>query len=59
MAKDLNQGSVQAIIAHELAEYEHGSDHEQALITGPETTLRISHAARQMLRQMEAGWRGK
>jgi hypothetical protein len=48
----------QAIIAHELAEHEHG-DHELALIAGPETTLPISHAARELLRQMEKGWKGK
>jgi hypothetical protein len=48
----------QAIIAHELAEHEYG-DHELALIAGPETKLPISHAARELLRQMERGWRGK
>jgi hypothetical protein len=49
----------QAIIAHELAEYEYGGDHELALIAGPETTLPISHAARELLKQMERGWRGR
>ena len=49
----------QAIIAHELAEHDNGDDHELALIAGPETTLPISHAARELLRRMEAGWRGK
>ncbi len=48
----------QAIIAHELAEHEHG-DHELALIAGPETKLPISHAARELLGKMEAGWRGR
>lgn len=48
----------QAIIAHELAEAEHG-DHELALIAGPETTLPISHAARELLRKMEAGWKSR
>ena len=47
----------QAIIAHELAEHEYGGDHELALIAGPETKLPISHAARELLRQMERGWR--
>jgi hypothetical protein len=49
----------QAIIAHELAEHEYGGDHELALIAGPETKLPISHKAREMLRKMEAGWRGR
>jgi hypothetical protein len=49
----------QAIIAHELAEHEYGGDHELALIAGPETKLRISQTARELLRQMERGWRGK
>ena len=48
----------QAIIAHELAEHEHG-DHELALIAGPETPLPISHAARELLRAQEAGYRGR
>jgi len=49
----------QAIIAHELAEHEYGGDHELALIAGPETKLPISHAARELLKQMERGWRGE
>jgi hypothetical protein len=49
---------VQAIIAHELAEHEYGGDHELALIAGPETKLPISHAAKELLKQMERGWRG-
>jgi len=49
----------QAIIAHELAEHEYSGDRELALIAGPETKLPISHAARELLRQMERGWRGK
>ena len=49
----------QAIIAHECAEYEYGRDHELALIAGPETTLPISQAARELLRSMEKGWRGR
>ena len=48
----------QAIIAHELAEHDFG-DHELALIAGPETRLPISHAARELLRQMERGWKGR
>ena len=49
----------QAIVAHELAEYENGGDHELALIAGPETKLPISHAARELLRKMEIGWKGR
>lgn len=49
---------MQAIIAHEKAEHHHDGDHELALIAGPETTLPISHAARELLRAMEAGWKG-
>ncbi len=48
-----------AIIAHELAEHEYGGDHELALIAGPETKLPISHTARELLRKMESGWRGR
>ena len=48
----------QAIIAHELAEHE-DKDHELALIAGPKTELPISHAARELLRQMERGWKGR
>jgi hypothetical protein len=46
----------QAIIAHELSEHEYGGDHELALIAAPETTLPISHAARELLKRMERGW---
>ncbi|QDV34884.1 hypothetical protein [Tautonia plasticadhaerens] len=52
------QDRAQAIIAHELAEHEYG-DHELALIAAPETNLPISYAARELLRRMEAGWRGR
>lgn len=48
----------QAIIAHELAEAEYDGDHELALIAGPETELPVSHAARELLRRMEAAWLG-
>jgi hypothetical protein len=49
---------IQAIIAHEKAEYENHSDHELALIAAPETKLPISHGAREILRAMESGWKG-
>ena len=48
----------QAIIAHEIAEHEYGGDHELALIAGSETKLAISREARELLKKMEAGWRG-
>jgi hypothetical protein len=49
----------EAIIAHELAEHEHNGDHELALIAAAETVLPVSHEARELLRQMEKGWRGR
>jgi hypothetical protein len=49
----------QPIIAHELAEHEYGGDHELALVAGPESKLPISREARELLRQMERGWRAK
>ncbi len=49
----------QAIIAHEIAEAQYKGDHELALIAAPETKLPISRAARELLRQMERGWRGQ
>ena len=48
----------QAIIAHEIAEHEYDGDHELALIAGSETKLAISSEARELLKKMEAGWRG-
>ena len=48
---------IEAIIAHEVAEHEQGGDHELALIAGAETKLPVSFAAREMLRQMERGFR--
>jgi hypothetical protein len=50
---------IQAIIAHEKAEYEHNGDHELALIAAPETGLLISDRAREILRSQESGWRGR
>jgi hypothetical protein len=49
---------IEAIIAHEKAEHEY-KDHELALIAGAETDLPVSHEARELLGQMEQGWRGK
>ena len=49
----------QAIIAHELAEYEHQGNQQLALIAGPDTEMPISHSARELLRAMEKGWRSR
>lgn len=53
------QSRTEAIITHELAEYECGGDHELALIAGAETKRPISQAARELLRAMQKGWRGR
>jgi hypothetical protein len=50
---------IQAIIAYEKAEHEHGGDHELALIAASETELPISHEARELLRAQEQGYRGR
>jgi hypothetical protein len=50
---------MQAIIAHEKAEFENHSDHELALIAAPETDLPISRGTRAMLRSQERGWKGR
>ena len=49
---------MQAITAHEKAEHEAGS-HEGALRLGAETELPVSHGAREILRAMERGWKGR
>jgi hypothetical protein len=48
---------IQAIIAHERAEYEY-DDHELVLIAAPKTDLPISERAMEILRAMESGWKG-
>jgi hypothetical protein len=50
---------IQAIVVHERAEHQYNGDHELALIAAPETTLPISHAARELLRAQEAGWKSR
>jgi hypothetical protein len=50
---------MQAIIAHERAEWEHNGDHELALIAAPETDLPISKRAKEILREQESGWKGR
>jgi hypothetical protein len=47
---------IEATIAHEQAEYEYNGDHELALIAAAETELPVSHAAKELLKQMEKGW---
>ncbi len=48
---------IDAIIAHEIGEADHGS-HESALKVAPQTELRISTRAREILVQMRSGWKG-
>jgi hypothetical protein len=48
-----------AIIAHEYEEYRNGFDHREALKAAPRTDLPISDRAREILRAMEKGWKGK
>src|SRR5208337_627833 len=47
-----------ALIAHEDEEYRTG-DHQKALKAAPQTELPISDRAREILRAMERGWRGR
>jgi len=49
---------MQAAGAHEYEEHE-GGTHEQALRRGPDTLLPVSAEAREMLRKMRDGWRGR
>jgi hypothetical protein len=46
---------MQAAGAHEYEEHE-GGGHEEALRRGPDTGLKISEPAREMLRKMRDGW---
>ena len=50
---------MRAVVAHEVAEKACGGDHEAALAAASETTLPITNAARELLRAMEAGFRGR
>jgi hypothetical protein len=49
---------MQAASAHEFEEHEGGS-HEAALKRGPDTALPVSEPAREMLRKMRDGWKGR
>ncbi len=47
---------IDAIIAHEISEADHGT-HEAALKMAPKTELLINDRARRILVEMEKGWR--
>lgn len=47
-----------ALIAHEDTEWRTG-DHDEAVKTAPETELPITESAREILREMRKGWRGR
>jgi len=49
---------IDAIIAHEISEAEHAT-HEAALKAAPQTEMPITHRAREILRAMERGWKGR
>ncbi len=49
---------MQAAGVHEYEEHEGGS-HEAALACGPDTALPVSEPAREMLRKMRDGWKGR
>jgi hypothetical protein len=48
-----------AIIAHEYEEHRNEFDHRRALEAAPRTDLAITELAREILRAMEKGWRGR
>ena len=48
-----------ALIAHEDAEWRMRGDHDAAVRVAPETELPISVRAREILREMRKGWRGR
>ncbi len=49
---------IDAIIAHEISEADHAT-HESALKAAPQTEMPITHRAREILRAMERGWKGR
>ena len=49
---------IDAIIAHEISEADHAT-HEAALKAAPQTEMPITHRAREILRAMERGWKGR
>jgi hypothetical protein len=53
------QDRLDAILAHEYEEHRHGMSHEAALKAAPKTDLPISHEAREIVKAMEKGWRGR
>ena len=48
-----------ALLAHEEAEWRAGGDHDVAVRTAPVIDLPISDQAREILKIMERGWRGR
>ncbi len=49
----------EALEAHEDAEWRMGGDHDAAVRVAPETELPISDKAREILREMRKGWKGR
>jgi hypothetical protein len=49
----------EALEAHEDAEWHMGGDHDAAVLVAPETDLPISDQAREILREMRKGWKGR
>jgi hypothetical protein len=49
----------EALEAHEDMEWRMGMDHDAAVEHAPETELPISNEAREILRAMKKGWRGR
>lgn len=49
---------IDAIIAQEISEADHAT-HEAALKAAPQTEMPITHRAREVLRVMERGWKGR
>ena len=48
-----------AIVAHEYEEHRHGGSHVEALKHAPSTELPITDRAREIVRAMQKGWRGR
>ena len=57
-ASERLRNRIDAIIIHELSEYEAGS-HEEALALAPQTERPVTERTRKILRTMESGWKGR
>ncbi len=57
-AKSRLRDRIDAIIIHELSEGDHAT-HEAALKAAPQTEMPITQRAREILRAMERGWKGR